>query len=465
MSPDLVALLYLVAGVLFILALRGLSSPESSRRGNTYGMLGMTIAIATTLGVAEPQTGLSWLLIVGGLAVGGGIGAYTASRIAMTAMPQLVAAFHSLVGLAAVFVAAAALYAPEAFGIAGADGRIAVATLIEMSLGVAIGAVTFSGSIIAFAKLDGRMSGKPILLPARHLINIALALALVVLIVLFCQTADPMIFWAITALALVLGVLIIIPIGGADMPVVVSMLNSYSGWAAAGIGFTLSNTALIITGALVGSSGAILSYIMCKGMNRSFISVILGGFGGETAMAAGGGEQRPVKQGSADDAGFILKNSSKVIIVPGYGMAVAQAQHALREMADRLKEAGVEVSYAIHPVAGRMPGHMNVLLAEANVPYDEVFELEDINNAFSQADVAFVIGANDVTNPAAKEDPTSPIYGMPVLEVWKAGTVMFIKRSLSSGYAGIDNTLFYRDNTMMLFGDAKKMTEEIVKSF
>ena len=404
-------------------------------------------------------------MIIGGLAIGGGIGAFTARRIAMTAMPQLVAAFHSLVGLAAVFVAAAALYAPEAFGI-GSPGNIPVATLVEMSLGVAIGAITFSGSIIAFLKLDGRMSGAPIILPARHLINIALAVALIVLIALFCTSGSTLLFWAITVVSLVLGVLIIIPIGGADMPVVVSMLNSYSGWAAAGIGFTLGNSALIITGALVGSSGAILSYIMCKGMNRSFISVILGGFGGETSAAGGaGGEQRPVKQGSADDAAFILKNSSKVIIVPGYGMAVAQAQHALRDMADNLKEAGVEVSYAIHPVAGRMPGHMNVLLAEANVPYDEVFELEDINNAFSQADVAFVIGANDVTNPSAKEDPASPIFGMPVLEVWKAGTVMFIKRSLSSGYAGIDNSLFYRDNTMMLFGDAKKMTEEIVKGF
>ncbi len=463
MSPNLVALLYLVAGVLFILALRGLSSPESSRRGNTYGMIGMAIAIATTLGVAQPEGTTSWLLIFGGLAIGGSIGAITARRIPMTAMPQLVAAFHSLVGLAAVFVAAAALNAPEAFGI-GVPGAIYSQSLIEMSLGVAIGAITFSGSIIAFAKLDGRMSGKPILLPARHLINIALAAGLIALIVVFVQSGSQPLFWAIAILSFVFGILLIVPIGGADMPVVISMLNSYSGWAAAGIGFTLSNTALIITGALVGSSGAILSYIMCKGMNRSFLSVILGGFGGETSAAAGAVEQRPVKHGSADDAAFILKNSAKVIIVPGYGMAVAQAQHALREMADRLKAAGVEVSYAIHPVAGRMPGHMNVLLAEANVPYDEVFELEDINNAFSQADVAFVIGANDVTNPAAKEDPSSPIFGMPVLEVWKAGTVMFIKRSLASGYAGIDNTLFYRDNTMMLFGDAKKVTEEIVKS-
>jgi NAD(P) transhydrogenase subunit beta len=463
MSANLVALLYLVAGVLFILALRGLSSPETSRQGNIFGMVGMTLAILTTLAVAVPTHGISWLMILSGLAIGGGIGAYTARRIAMTAMPQLVAAFHSLVGLAAVFVAAAALYAPAAFGI-GEPGNIAVVTVIEMSLGVAIGAITFTGSVIAFAKLDGRMSGAPIILPARHLINIGLAAALIVLIALFCTSADPILFWLITVIALVLGVLIIIPIGGADMPVVVSMLNSYSGWAAAGIGFTLGNSALIITGALVGSSGAILSYIMCKGMNRSFISVILGGFGGEAVAAAGGGEQRPVKQGSADDAAFILKNSSKVIIVPGYGMAVAQAQHALRDMADQLKAEGVDISYAIHPVAGRMPGHMNVLLAEANVPYDEVFELEDINNAFSQADVAFVIGANDVTNPSAKEDPASPIFGMPVLEVWKAGTVMFIKRSLSSGYAGIDNSLFYRDNTMMLFGDAKKMTEEIVKS-
>jgi NAD(P) transhydrogenase subunit beta len=464
MSSDLAALLYLVSGVLFILALRGLSSPETSRTGNFFGMAGMTLAIVTSLAVVAPRSGMTWLMILSGLGLGGVIGAVTAKRIAMTAMPQLVAAFHSLVGLAAVFVAAAALYAPEAFGI-GTPGNLHTASLVEMSLGVAIGAITFSGSIIAFLKLDGRMSGAPIMLPARHLINIALAATLIVLIVLFCQSGSTTLFWLITIVSLVLGVLIIIPIGGADMPVVVSMLNSYSGWAAAGIGFTLGNSALIITGALVGSSGAILSYIMCKGMNRSFISVILGGFGGETAAAAGGGgEQRPVKMGSADDASFVLKNASKVIIVPGYGMAVAQAQHALREMADGLKKAGVEVSYAIHPVAGRMPGHMNVLLAEANVPYDEVHELEDINSSFPQADVAFVIGANDVTNPSAKEDPQSPIYGMPVLEVWKAGTVMFIKRSLSSGYAGIDNSLFYRDNTMMLFGDAKKMTEQIVKS-
>ena len=472
LDPNLTALLYLVSGVLFILALRGLSSPESSRQGNTFGMIGMAIAIATTLGVAKPEDNLSWAMIAGGIALGGGIGAYIARKIAMTAMPQLVAAFHSLVGLAAVCVAAAALNAPEAFGI-GTPGAIYMQSLIEMAIGAAIGAITFSGSLIAFAKLNGNMSGKPILLPARHIINLGLAAGLIALIVLFVQAGsqgqDPahvnLLFWAIAVVAFIFGILLIVPIGGADMPVVVSMLNSYSGWAAAGIGFTLSNTALIITGALVGSSGAILSYIMCKGMNRSFISVIAGGFGGETAAVGGHAEQRPVKLGSADDAAFIMKNAQKVIIVPGYGMAVSQAQHALREMADALKKEGVEVKYAIHPVAGRMPGHMNVLLAEANVPYDEVFELEDINSEFSQADVAFVIGANDVTNPAAEDDKTSPIYGMPVLQVWKAGTVMFIKRSLASGYAGIDNPLFYRDNTMMLLGDAKKMTEGIVKAF
>jgi H+-translocating NAD(P) transhydrogenase subunit beta len=464
MSANLVALLYLAAAVLFIMALRGLSSPETSRRGNLLGMAGMAIAIATTLAqLGAPEEQLTWALIAGGLLIGGSIGATIARRVPMTAMPELVAAFHSLVGLAAVFVAAGALYAPEAFGI-GQPGSIAGASLIEMSLGVAIGAITFTGSVIAFAKLSGRMSGKPIILPARHLINLALAALTVLLIVWFVQSGgDGTLFWAITAAALLFGILIIIPIGGADMPVVISMLNSYSGWAAAGIGFTLGNIALIITGALVGSSGAILSYIMCRGMNRSFVSVILGGFGGETAGPAAGAEQMPVKLGSAEDAAFLLKNSGKVIIVPGYGMAVAQAQHALREMADQLKKAGVEVKYAIHPVAGRMPGHMNVLLAEANVPYDEVFELEDINNEFSQADVAYVIGANDVTNPAAEEDKGSPIYGMPVLQVWKAGTVMFNKRSLASGYAGIDNPLFYRDNTMMLLGDAKKMTEEIGK--
>jgi H+-translocating NAD(P) transhydrogenase subunit beta len=463
MSADLVALLYLVAGVLFILALRGLSSPETSRQGNLFGMVGMAIAIVTTL-ASHPPAGLgAWGLVVLGLAIGGSTGAVIARRVPMTAMPELVAAFHSLVGMAAVLVAAGALYAPGAFDI-GAVGAIPTSSLVEMSLGVAIGAVTFTGSVIAFLKLSARMSGAPIILPARHAINIALAIAIVALIVLFARTQSHLAFWLLTLAAFAFGVLIIIPIGGADMPVVISMLNSYSGWAAAGIGFTLGNSALIITGALVGSSGAILSYIMCKGMNRSFISVILGGFGGEVAGPAAGKEQRPVKQGSAEDAAFVLKNAGKVIIVPGYGMAVAQAQHALREMADRLKAEGVEIKYAIHPVAGRMPGHMNVLLAEANVPYDEVFELEDINSEFAQADVAFVIGANDVTNPAAKEDPASPIYGMPVLEVWKAGTVMFSKRSLSSGYAGIDNTLFYRDNTMMLFGDAKKMTEEVVKA-
>ncbi|WP_398470831.1 NAD(P)(+) transhydrogenase (Re/Si-specific) subunit beta [Tardiphaga sp.] len=466
MNANLSALLYLVAGVLFIMSLRGLSSPASSRQGNFFGMVGMAIAVGTTLAAHPPADALGWILVILGIAIGGGIGAVIAKRVPMTSMPELVAAFHSLVGMAAVLVAAGAFYAPEAFGILDpATNKIVAASLVEMSLGVAIGALTFTGSVIAFAKLSGRMSGAPIILPARHIINIVLGLALVFFIYGLVKSGSAVDFWVITILALVLGALLIIPIGGADMPVVISMLNSYSGWAAAGIGFTLGNSALIITGALVGSSGAILSYIMCHAMNRSFISVILGGFGGESAAAGGGsGEQKPAKLGSADDAAFIMKNAQKVIIVPGYGMAVAQAQHALREMADTLKKEGVEVKYAIHPVAGRMPGHMNVLLAEANVPYDEVFELEDINSEFAQADIAFVIGANDVTNPAAEEDKTSPIYGMPVLQVWKAGTVMFIKRSLASGYAGIDNPLFYRDNTMMLLGDAKKVTENIVKA-
>jgi len=471
MNASIAALAYLAAGVLFILSLRGLSSPETSRRGNTLGMVGMALAVGVTLltlGTSGALDPLTLALIAGGVVVGGGAGAVIANRVPMTAMPQLVAAFHSLVGLAACLVAVGAVYAPDAFGITTAAGGIKTLSIVELSLGVAIGAVTFTGSVIAFAKLDGRMSGAPILLPARHLINIALALALVFLIGILIGTGGTAVwaFWGVFAIALILGATLIIPIGGADMPVVVSMLNSYSGWAAAALGFTLENIALIITGALVGSSGAILSYIMCKGMNRSFISVILGGFGAEAGAAAGGGavETRPVKQGSAEDAAFILKNASKVIIVPGYGMAVAQAQHALREMADTLKEEGVEVKYAIHPVAGRMPGHMNVLLAEANVPYDEVFELEDINSEFASADVAFVIGANDVTNPAAKTDPQSPIYGMPVLDVEKAGTVLFIKRSMGSGYAGVENELFFRDNTMMLFADAKKMVEGIVKA-
>ncbi|HYG25647.1 MAG TPA: NAD(P)(+) transhydrogenase (Re/Si-specific) subunit beta [Caulobacteraceae bacterium] len=469
MNASIAALAYLVSGVLFILSLRGLSSPETSRRGNTLGMVGMALAVGVTLatlwssGTLDP---LTLALIGGGVVVGGGAGALIAARVQMTQMPQLVAAFHSLVGMAACLVAVGAVYAPESFGIATAAGGIKTISIIELSLGVAIGAVTFTGSVIAFAKLNGNMSGAPILLPARHLINIALALGLVLLIGVMIGSGGTATwaFWGVFLIALILGATLIIPIGGADMPVVVSMLNSYSGWAAAALGFTLENTALIITGALVGSSGAILSYIMCKGMNRSFISVILGGFGGETAAAGGGAvETRPVKQGSAEDAAFIMKNASKVIIVPGYGMAVAQAQHALREMADKLKEEGVEVKYAIHPVAGRMPGHMNVLLAEANVPYDEVFELEDINSEFSSCDVAFVIGANDVTNPAAKTDPQSPIYGMPVLDVEKAGTVLFIKRGMGSGYAGVENELFFRDNTMMLFADAKKMVEGIVK--
>jgi NAD(P) transhydrogenase subunit beta len=470
-NANLAALLYLLSGVLFILALRGLSSPVTSRRGNQLGMTGMAIAVATTLATLWGQGALDAVtlgLIAAGVAVGCVIGALIARRVAMTAMPQLVAAFHSLVGLAACLVAVAAIYTPAAYGITDAAGAIHGLSLVELSVGLAIGAVTFTGSLIAFAKLNGNMSGAPILLPARHLLNIVIAVAIVGLIVTLVMSggAAKWAFWGVFALALLAGATLIIPIGGADMPVVVSMLNSYSGWAAAALGFTLENVTLIITGALVGSSGAILSYIMCKGMNRSFVSVILGGFGGDAGAAAGGGkvETRPIKQGSADDAAFIMKNASKVIIVPGYGMAVAQAQHALREMADRLKDEGVEVKYAIHPVAGRMPGHMNVLLAEANVPYDEVFELEDINSEFSTADVAFVIGANDVTNPAAKTDPASPIFGMPILEVEKARTVLFVKRGMGSGYAGVENELFFRDNTMMLFGDAKKMVEGILKS-
>src|SRR5665213_4198031 len=465
MSASLAALLYLVSGALFIMALRGLSSPATSRQGNTYGMVGMGIAILTTLAVAAPTSPLVWVVIIAGIGLGGGIGAYMARSIAMTAMPQLVAAFHSLFGLAAVFVAAAAYYAPDAFGIA-TNGMIHSQSRIEMALGAAIGAVTFTGSVIAFLKLDGRMSGAPIMLPARHLINIALALALVFFIYGFFDSQSSVEFWLIVLISLALGLLLIVPIGGADMPVVISMLNSYSGWAACGIGFTLANSALIVTGALVGSSGAILSYIMCKGMNRSIFNVILGGFGTEGGIvAAGAGHgDKSVKSGSAEDAAFIMKNAGSVIIVPGYGMAVEQAQHALKEMADRLKKEGVEVKYAIHPVDGRMHGHMKVLLAEANVPYDEVFELDEINNDFAQTDVAFVIGANDVTNPAAKTDPTSPIYGMPILEVEKAKTVLFVKRSMASGYAGVENELFYRDNTMMLFGDAKKMCEQIVKA-
>ena len=467
-AENLTSLAYLVSAVLFILSLRGLSSPETSRQGNMFGIIGMTIAIVTT--VLNPVI-VAYEWIIGGLAIGGLIGYVTAQKIEMTAMPQLVAFFHSLVGLAAVLVAAGAFVSANAFGIVDATGAITMAARIEMSLGAAIGAITFSGSIIAFLKLNGNMSGAPIMLPARHLINGALGAAIVGLIVAFsisdgAASGGGMLLWYIIGLSFLIGFLLIIPIGGADMPVVVSMLNSYSGWAAAGIGFTLSNNALIVTGALVGSSGAILSYIMCEGMNRSFISVILGGFGGDDAAAGGSGEveTRPVKQGSADDAAFIMKNAGKVIIVPGYGMAVAQAQHALKEMADALKSEGVDVAYAIHPVAGRMPGHMNVLLAEANVPYDEVFELEDINSEFSGADVAFVIGANDVTNPAAKTDPQSAIYGMPILDVEKSGTVLFIKRSLGSGYAGVQNELFFRDNTMMLFSDAKKMVENIVKA-
>jgi NAD(P) transhydrogenase subunit beta len=459
---SLTSFAYLVAAVLFILALRGLSSPESSRRGNFLGMIGMAIAIVTTILSPDIQS-YGWIFTA--LAIGAVIGIFIARKIAMTAMPQLVAAFHSLVGMAAVLVAGAAFSNPAAFGILNTAGEIYVASRIEMGLGVVIGAITFSGSVIAFTKLQGLVSGKPIQFAGQHFINALIGLFIIGLIVYFCFDQSPWIFWGMTALAFLIGILLIIPIGGADMPVVVSMLNSYSGWAAAGIGFTLHNDALIVTGALVGSSGAILSYIMCKGMNRSFFNVILGGFGADTSATNNTAvDDRPVKRGSAEDAAFIMKNAGSVIIVPGYGMAVAQAQHALREMADTLKHAGVKVSYAIHPVAGRMPGHMNVLLAEANVPYDDVFELDDINNEFQTADVAFVIGANDVTNPAAKTNPQSPIFGMPILEVEKARTVLFVKRSMASGYSGVENELFYRDNTMMLFGDAKKMVETIVKN-
>ncbi len=462
-SSNLLAVFYLISGVLFILALRGLSSPETSRQGNLYGIIGMTIAIGVTiLSVGNFSTGFLYLLIL--LLAGGSIGAFIAFKIPMTAMPELVAGFHSLVGLAAVFVAISAFLNPEVFNL-GFPGEIKIASLIEMSLGAAIGAVTFTGSIIAFLKLRGLMSGSPITFTGQHYLNLVLGLILLSLIYYLCKTQINNLFWTIIIISFLLGVLLIIPIGGADMPVVISMLNSYSGWAAAGIGFTLENTALIITGALVGSSGAILSYIMCKGMNRSFFNVILGGWGATDQLSSSKTkEQKPVKSGNADDAAFLMKNASSVIIVPGYGMAVAQAQHALREMVDALKKNGVKVTYAIHPVAGRMPGHMNVLLAEANVPYDEVFELEEINNDFANCDVAYVIGANDVTNPVAKTDPQSPIYGMPILDVEKSKSVLFVKRSLSPGYAGIDNDLFYRDNTLMLFSDAKKMTEDIIKS-
>jgi NAD(P) transhydrogenase subunit beta len=454
---------YLAASVLFILALRGLSSPESSHKGNLFGIAGMVIAIITTL--ADPGV-VSFSTIFLGMLIGGTIGTFVALRIQMTALPQLVAAFHSLVGLAAVFVAAAAFFNPEAYNI-GVIGSIHTASIIEMSLGLVIGAITFSGSVIAFCKLQGLIKGNPITFPMQHALNALIASAIIGLISLLVISQDHNTFWMLTALSFLIGFLIIIPIGGADMPVVVSMLNSYSGWAACGIGFTLSNPALVITGAMVGSSGAILSYIMCKGMNRSIFNVLLGGFGGDISVVGGSqsaGEGKAAKSGAAEDAAFLMKNASKVIIVPGYGMAVAQAQHALREMADILKSEGVEVAYAIHPVAGRMPGHMNVLLAEANVPYDEVFELEEINHEFTTADVAYIIGANDTTNPVAKTDPSSPIAGMPILDVDKSGTALFVKRSLSPGYAGVDNPLFYADNSMMLFGDAKKMTEQIVKA-
>ena len=462
MSDDLKGFFYLVSAVCFILALRGLSSPESARKGNIFGVTGMLIAAGVTL--LDPSI-LSFELIISGALIGGAIGTFIALRIQMTALPQLVACFHSLVGLAAVFVAVAAFFEPELYGI-GTRGDIKAASLIEMSLGTVIGAITFSGSIVAFAKLQELVKGAPITFKGQHSINAVLGLLLLVLVFWLVTSNNEQSFWAVIVLSLLIGFLIIIPIGGADMPVVVSMLNSYSGWAAAGIGFTLSNTALIVTGALVGSSGAILSYIMCKGMNRSIFNVLLGGFGGASEVGSTSGVkiERAVKSGSGEDAAFIMKNAGRVIIVPGYGMAVAQAQHALREMSDLLKGEGVEVSYAIHPVAGRMPGHMNVLLAEANVPYDEVFELEEINSEFPKADVAFVIGANDVTNPAAKTDPSSPIYGMPILEVENADTVLFLKRSMASGYAGVDNELFFRDKTMMLFGDAKATTDAIVQS-
>ena len=463
MSANILAIFYLISGVLFILALRGLSSPETSRQGNLFGIIGMAIAVGVTvLSIGNFSIGFLYLILF--LLIGGSIGAFIAFKIPMTAMPELVAGFHSLVGLAAVFVAISAFLNPDVFGL-GSVGGIKIASLIEMSLGAAIGAITFTGSIIAFLKLRGIMSGSPITFIGQHYLNLVLGLSLVVLIYFLCVTQSSNLFWTIIAISFLVGILLIIPIGGADMPVVISMLNSYSGWAAAGIGFTLENTALIITGALVGSSGAILSYIMCKGMNRSFFNVILGGWGAtEDSSKQISKEQKPVKSGNSDDAGFLMKNASSVIIVPGYGMAVAQAQHALREMVDALKKNGVKVTYAIHPVAGRMPGHMNVLLAEANVPYDEVFELEEINNDFANCDVAYVIGANDVTNPVAKSDPQSPIYGMPILDVEKSKSVLFVKRSLSPGYAGIDNDLFYRDNTLMLFADAKKMTEDIIKS-
>jgi len=464
MSANLSSILYLLTGVLFILALRGLSSPETSRKGNFFGIAGMILAIVVTFLSVEIFSNNLFFFIVA-LTLGGIIGSLIAYKIPMTAMPQLVAGFHSLVGLAAVLVAVSAYYSPESFNL-GSAGNIKTASLIEMGIGVSIGALTFSGSIIAFLKLQGLMSGSPITFPGQHFLNALIGASIIFLIgyLVFNQTSE--IFWALIIASFLIGFLIIIPIGGADMPVVISMLNSYSGWAAAGIGFTLENTALIITGALVGSSGAILSYIMCKAMNRSFISVILGGFGAETSLSENKEQKdkKPVKSGNSEDAAFLMKNASSVIIVPGYGMAVAQAQHALREMVDKLKKNDIKVTYAIHPVAGRMPGHMNVLLAEANVPYDEVFELDDINNDFANTDVAFVIGANDVTNPVAKTDPKSPIFGMPVLDVEKCKSILFIKRSLSPGYAGIDNELFYKDNTLMLFADAKKMTEDIVKN-